>query len=28
LDLNLASGMYLAKISSDNKTTTKKLIIR
>ena len=27
LDLNLASGMYLAKISSDNKTTTKKLII-
>ena len=28
LDLNLASGMYLAKISSDNKTTTKKLIIK
>jgi hypothetical protein len=27
LDLNLSSGMYLAKISSDNKTTTKKLII-
>ena len=28
LDLNLASGMYLAKISSDNKVTTKKLIIK
>ena len=28
LNLNLASGMYLAKISSDNKTTTKKLIIK
>lgn len=27
LELNLASGLYLAKISSDNKTTTKKLII-
>lgn len=27
LELNLSSGMYLAKISSDNKTTTKKLII-
>lgn len=28
LDLNLASGMYLAKILSDNKTITKKLIIK
>jgi hypothetical protein len=28
LPLNLASGMYLAKITSDNKTITKKLIIR
>jgi endonuclease I len=27
LELNLSSGMYLAKISSDNKTTTKKLIV-
>jgi endonuclease I len=28
LNLNLASGMYLAKILSDNKITTKKLIIK
>ena len=27
LDLNLASGMYLAKITSENKFTTKKLIV-
>ena len=27
LDLNLASGMYLAKISSENKSITKKLIV-
>jgi hypothetical protein len=27
LDLNLASGMYLAKITSENKSTTKKLIV-
>lgn len=27
LDLNLASGMYLAKISSENKSFTKKLIV-
>jgi len=28
LDLDLASGMYLAKITSDNKTVIKKIIIK
>jgi hypothetical protein len=27
LNLNLASGMYFAKITSENKSTTKKLIV-